>query len=799
MKVTIFKDIKNTSAGFVKDVFYVLGRIQEGKSKSTIEKIRVQNASNDVDKSALKASLPSICFSGTFRHRSKQGLIKHSGLICLDFDKFPSDDEMKAWRDTFEGDLHTFALFTSPSGNGLKLIVKIPASEKDHKAHYEALGKYYNCPYFDSKTPDVSRVCFESYDPDIYINPSSEVYTDKIEKEYEDLGTPEPKVPLKSESRVIQNLLTWWNRKFGSTKGSRNSNAYILAAAFNDFGVKKDDAIYHMRELAEPDFNESEIESIIAKAYRKTEQHGTKFFEDYTTTERLEKQIRAGVSIKDLKKNNNDLNEAELETAIQFIKDTIAIDDFWTYDEEGKIKISHYNFKYWLEQKSIYKFFPKGNESFIFVRINENKVEIIRPEKIKDVVLKDLLQRADIGKQPFDLMASGTRFFKDDYLSFLETINVDFKEDDTDTCYLYYKDSAIKITGDTIEEINYIDLDGYVWGNQCIDRTFQKTDYSQSMFRQFVWLIAGKDEKRYNSLRSVIGYLLHSHKTSANNKCVIFNDEVISENPNGGSGKGLFCQGVSQIKKTCPLDGKQFDFNKSFPYQTVSVDTQVLIFDDVKKNFNIEYLFSLITEGITIERKNKDAIKIPVRHSPKVVILTNYTIGGIGGSFERRKFEVELSSHFGAHHTPLQEFGCLLFDDWNEKEWQMFDSFMVDCVQYYLTNGLVKSDFLNLETRKYIKETSFEFYEWAAEETLPFSERISKKEKFEEFIAEYPDLKKYLTQKRFATWLESYATYKRLPISVGKSGSLRYIIYGRPGEPIKEKEHADSELESVPF
>lgn len=807
MKVTIFKDIKNTSAGFIKDVFYVFGRIQSGKSKDTIIKIReleisknesesVHKASKHEIQSVLKASLPSICFSGSFKHRSKQGLVKHSGLICLDFDKFPDQATLRAWRDTFEGDEYTFALFLSPSGNGLKLIVKIPPSESDHKAHFEALANYYKCPYFDTKTFDVSRVCYESYDPDIYINPASTLFTDKVEKEYEELGTTTPKVALKSSNRIIQNLLTWWGKKYGMTKGSRNSNLYILGAAFNDFGVSEDDALHQLREFTDIDFNESEINNIVKNAYRKKQQHGTRFFEDYQLIGRIEKQIRAGVPYKDIKKNAN-LHEEELERAVQQIKDTIAIDDFWVYDEDNKIKISHYDFKYWLQQKNIFKFFPKGNDSFIFIKIEENKVEIIKPSKIKDIVIKDILKRPDIGKQPFDLVANGTRYFKDDYLSFLETIDVEFKKDTADTCYLYYKDSAVKITKNEIEEINYIDLSGYIWKNQCIDRVYKKVGHKDSMFRKFIWLISGQDENRYNSLRSVIGYLLHSYKTSANNKCIILNDEVISENPNGGSGKGLFCESIEKMKKSCSLDGKQFDFAKSFPYQTVSVDTQVLIFDDVKKNFNIEFLFSLITEGITIERKNKDAIKLSVQESPKIMITTNYTIGGVGGSFERRKFEVEFSAYFGAHHTPLQEFGKLLFDEWDELEWQMFDCFMIDCVQFYLINGLVKSDFLNLETRKYIKETRFEFFEWATEEVLPFNERISKKDKYNEFISEYPDFKKWLTQKKFAGWLEEYAKFKRYKFQSGKSGDLRYVIYQKPDQDIKVE--LNTHDEHVPF
>ena len=82
------------------------------------------------------------------------------------------------------------------------------------------------------------------------------------------------------------------------------------------------------------------------------------------------------------------------------------------------------------------------------------------------------------------------------------------------------------------------------------------------------------------------------------------------KNPEGGTGKGLLVNAVSNLKKVTILDGKTFDKNKSFAYQVVTTSTQILVFDDVKKNFDFEGLFSLITEGITLEKKNKDAINL---------------------------------------------------------------------------------------------------------------------------------------------------------------------------------------------
>jgi len=269
---------------------------------------------------------------------------------------------------------------------------------------------------------------------------------------------------------------------------------------------------------------------------------------------------------------------------------------------------------------------------------------------------------------------------------------------------------------------------------------------------------------------------MHSFKTNANNKAIIFNDETISDNPNGGSGKSLFWNALGHVKKVASIDGKTFEFSKSFPYQSVPTDTQLLVFDDVKKNFNFEQLFSLITEGITLEYKGQDAIKLPVSKSPKIIITTNYTINGVGGSFERRKFEIEMSSYFHAGHSPLDKFGHMLFDDWTDEEWAMFDHFIVNCLQYFLTHGLVEFPHVNLENRKLINETSSDFLEWISEEnTLRFNERITKAEFFDKFKTENTDYQK-LSQKRFTMWIQRFANFKGYVYTDGNSNGIRWFM-----------------------
>jgi hypothetical protein len=787
MNVTIYKNINQTNAGYVRDINFILSRIKECKSIDLLNLIR--NESDKSKRNELKKQLPSICFSGVFQSRTDAGILEHSGFICLDFDNFLENDLID-WRLKLEKDIYSYSVFLSPSGNGLKVLVKIPSEIENHKSYFNALKDYYDTAYFDISCSNVSRVNYESADPNIYINKDSILWTKKEDNIQYELGNSQPILRVVSENRIISNLETWFNNTFPISEGSRNENVFKLSMALNDFGISKNEAESVCLKYSEIGFNEAEILKIVSSAYKRgINTYNTKFFEDKITTKKIERQIRAGQTVEKIKQEFSEHSAKEIEQAIEQTKTKLSITEFWEYDKNGKISLRQSKYKEFLEQKGYAKLYPNGSSNFIFVKIEENLIDNTTGEVIKDDILNYLYTNTDFGTKPYDLMAGAPKYFKDDYLSLINTVDVSFKKDTIDTSYLYYKNCALEITKSSINKIDYLELDGYVWRKQIINRDFNNINFEHCIYEKFLMKIAGDKDENFKSLKSVIGFLLHSHKTSANNRAIIFNDEIISENPNGGSGKGLFCNALGHIKKVATIDGKQFEFNKSFPYQTVGADSQVLIFDDVKKNFQFENLFSLITEGIILEKKNKDAIKLPVSESPKVVITTNYTIGGVGVSFDRRKFEVELSSYFGSHHTPLDEFGHMLFEEWSESEWLKFDNFMISCLQLYLANGLVKHEFHNLELRKFIKSTSFEFNEWIEDsENITQNIRLTKLDLFNNFINEYQDYKIRLTQKRFSTWLNIYANYKSLNIVEGKSNNIRWIMFNNENTIISQKE-----------
>ena len=777
MIVSIFKKVTDTTNPFNKSALYCLERIRDGKSKELVLQIR---ALSKEEQRPLKNQLPGVCFNGTFKNRSIKGIEQRSGLIVLDFDNMSHQAEAVQFKEQMITNQYVFSAWISPSGKGVKALIKIP-TDGEFKGYFNALCTYFDSDYWDNSGSNIDRFCFESYDPEIYINQDSTTWTQIEEPEIEEIGSMDVMIPIKSDNRIIDNLLKWWDRKYGMAEGSKNNNLFKLAAAFNDFGINQSECENVLLKFDEGG-KEIEIRKIVKSAYAKTSQFGTRFFEDSASKIKIEKHIRAGKKTADIIKILPEFNQDEVDKCVDAIKETGNIEDFWTYTKSNKIQLSIHQYKFWLQQNNFFKYFPVDSNTYSFIKKEQNLIEETNEKRIKDFTLGSLLSREEIGYQPYDMMAGATKYFTSEFLSMLDSAQVDMLEDTADKCYLYYKNCAVEITKKVITKHEYIDLDGYVWKRQIIDREYTKHDHHDSEFRTFLWLVSGKDSAKYNSFKSVIGYLMHSYKTSANNKAIIFNDETISENPNGGSGKGLFWNALAKLKKVASIDGKTFEFTKSFPYQTVSTDTQLLIFDDVKKNFIFANLFSLITEGITLEYKGQDAIKLPVTKSPKIVITTNYTIGGVGGSFERRKFEVEMSNYFGYNKSPLDEFGHMLFDDWNNDQWMMFDNFMIQCCQFYLKHGLVSHEFTNLDVRKFIKETCFEFYDWSSDQNLPLNIRLYKDELHDIFINEYTDYSK-LSKKRFTQWLSIFGQFHSHKIIEGKTNNRRWIIFENENTP----------------
>jgi hypothetical protein len=167
MKVTFFKNLYDKNAPHHVDIHTALDRIREGQSKTTIESVR------NGDKEAKK-SLPIVCFSGEFSDRSDEGLFDHSGLIVLDFDHI----DVEKSKTVLATDAHVYSCWVSPSGDGLKALVRVTNPER-HRDHFRSLKNYFHKQYdleVDESGVNESRACFESYDPELILNPGAQKF-----------------------------------------------------------------------------------------------------------------------------------------------------------------------------------------------------------------------------------------------------------------------------------------------------------------------------------------------------------------------------------------------------------------------------------------------------------------------------------------------------------------------------------------------------------------------------------------------------------------------------------------------
>lgn len=432
-----------------------------------------------------------------------------------------------------------------------------------------------------------------------------------------------------------------------------------------------------------------------------------------------------------------------------------------------------------LHQQGFYKYYIG---TFItFVRVDKNIITEVSSEKIKDFVLKyvrelpndilDFQSRANLERE---LIEKSYNLLSKNFFSLLKVFDGEIVSDTSDRSFFFFKNTIVKVTANDITEISYKEINGFVWESQIIPYDF-KLDKSESDFKTFLINVSNKDRERFDALITSIGYLLHNYNNPSNTKAIIYCDEAldgISGRLEGRSGKSLVVKAISYLRKQTYFDGKNFKMGDRFAFQSVDKSTQIMNFNDVKSNFNFESLFSILTEGIVIEKKNKDAFNIPFAEMPKIVITTNFTVLGSGGSFSDRMFEVEFSNHYNSLHKPKDEFKKNFFFDWNDKEWNSFFNLMLTITRFYLVKGLMDYKKVNLAERKIIQEISIELFEFF--EGLEVNKEYDKNNLFTDFQSN-PMVKLDFRQRSFTERLKRYAEYKGHLINERKSNGLSYI------------------------
>jgi len=384
-----------------------------------------------------------------------------------------------------------------------------------------------------------------------------------------------------------------------------------------------------------------------------------------------------------------------------------------------------------------------------------------------------------------------SQLFSPTNLKFLPMIQVEPHFDTQDSCFLYFRNTAVKISKDKIKCIAYKNLDGYVFRDQIVDRDFNLTKtqklFTKTPFAKFVYNISNKKINRFKSFISVIGYLLHRFQVPSNAKAIILLDGTINELDGvfGGSGKSLFAKSLKYIRNLCEISGKDFTGNSPFAFQRVTQLTNIVCINDVKQNQNFENFFGRITDGFTINKKYRPEVFIDFPRSPKMIITSNYMMKEpSGNSSDRRKYEIELSTHYNKDRTVEDDFGHFFFDSWSQKQWDDFTLFMIQCIQYYLVKGLVEAPQVNLLQRRLITEVGPDLLDFL-EEKFAKKPKHHKRELLKEFIEECAVNYKYRpTARTFTVRVKKYFDYKGIKYRETPSNTKVYFEIITDEDPI---------------
>jgi len=146
-------------------------------------RLRRVRAMDEAAYARLKVRLP--YFSGSrFVNGIRRGAFFHEAwAIILDVDHLASSpEELQAWRERLAADPRVWLLFTSPGGDGLKLVLRLQEPCTDTKQFsdfykafaYDFAARHQLGDHLDPRTSDCTRVCFLVHDPQPIVNPQAQ-------------------------------------------------------------------------------------------------------------------------------------------------------------------------------------------------------------------------------------------------------------------------------------------------------------------------------------------------------------------------------------------------------------------------------------------------------------------------------------------------------------------------------------------------------------------------------------------------------------------------------------------------
>lgn len=282
--VNIYRNINGTEMKSI-DISLILKHIKNGRWQTQVNEIRDLINRNENEKaSVLKKTLPAFTPSGTFNERrKKENIDSYSGLLHLDYDKV---EDVESLKEIIVKIPFTYSAFISPSGKGLKVIVNTDAFLENHTEAFNELRAYYDEIVgldSDRAVKDVTRLCFVSYDPNLYLNENSKIFH------------------LTKRSTSISDVWNFTTNKTEFRIGNRNNFVHQFACNANRYGININETISFASNYSSDSFNLDEIESTIKRIYKENS-------EEFGKINRKSYKIEANQELKTSSSEGNILN-----------------------------------------------------------------------------------------------------------------------------------------------------------------------------------------------------------------------------------------------------------------------------------------------------------------------------------------------------------------------------------------------------------------------------------------------------------------------------------------------------------
>ena len=300
MNISFFKNIYGDkyAGDNTTDIFTILNEIREGgKDKAiarTVESIRLTQ--DQSRRNELKKQLPVIMWQGVFNEKKDAGLVSLSSVVCIDIDHKPITELQRLWFELLKNP-HVLAIFRSPSGDGLKVLVKTNNYDADaYKSCYKQIEELFNKTYGiapDSNCEAISQGCYMSYDPYIYVNRGAVDFKHTYIPEPPNTNTVNAQQPKEMSFMERLSAMSLANNNAGDNEkisyldakfqkfpdnykdGNRTKSIFIQAGKLCQCGVKKEEALKYLKSRFLPTgYDEFKLEREVDSAYKK---NGNKF------------------------------------------------------------------------------------------------------------------------------------------------------------------------------------------------------------------------------------------------------------------------------------------------------------------------------------------------------------------------------------------------------------------------------------------------------------------------------------------------------------------------------------------